>query len=179
MRKKVFGLGLGFALFMTSIIAYGQDKAGDKQDARNADEGWIRRTVAVVRILNKLEASAEVVKIPVSQSIRYKTLTIEAQNCVTRSETSFSDSAAFLHITDTKLTTLNFAAWMFSSEPAVSVFEHPLYNVSVVGCAGEAGEEVKVNDSKGNAGIKSQENSGKVPSESLEDTLEHSLQGQH
>lgn len=179
MRKIILELcSIVLALTCSSTIeAVAKDTVNGHPAPQYSSEGWVRQSVAVVRILDKLEAHTERVEIPVGQSIRYKTLTIEAQDCVVRPPSLPSDSAAFLQITDVKLTSLHFAAWILASEPGVSVFEHPLYNVSVVGCTGEENSSPSLTIHKQSVSPK------KEPSdqsdESLEKSLENSLHSQH
>ncbi|MBI0066041.1 DUF2155 domain-containing protein [Commensalibacter sp. M0134] len=142
----------------------------------NVAEQWIRQSEAVVRILNKLEAHTEILNIPVGQSVRYQTLTIEALNCVIRPPSTPFDSAAFLQVTDTKLTSIHFASWMFLTEPGIAVFEHPLYNISVVGCAGNSMNDPKKVEKKEEKNI---QHPVEQSSESIENSLEKSLQSQH
>lgn len=177
--KKVI-LGLYGALLISTCISNGYAATKHTTDKinqpHNSADDWLKKTVAVVRILNKLETHTDIVKIPVGQSVRYKSLTIEAQNCLVRPPSLPIDSAAFLQITDVKLTSLHFSAWVLASEPAASVFEHPLYSISVVGCTG--GANYDVSEDKNDSTIASQKKSADQSSDSLEKSLEHSLQSQ-
>ena len=47
-----------------------------------------------------------------------------------------ADAAAFLDITDSNPGMPGFHGWMLADEPAVSMLQHPVYDVRLAGCAG-------------------------------------------
>ncbi|MDI2090881.1 DUF2155 domain-containing protein [Commensalibacter oyaizuii] len=142
---------------------------------------WLSQPKAVIRVLSKLESEATVLTIPVGGTETYKTLTISVKRCITRPTALSPDNAAFLQIVDSKLPTNPFAAWIFSAEPGDSVFEHPLYNVSMVKCEGTVGSEPLVaQPSTGtSSGQKSDVNGSGQSSDDLEKSLEDSIHSQH
>ena len=84
--------------------------------------------------LDKVSARATQLSGPVGQPISFGSLTVLARACVVRPPDAAQDAAAFLEISDTRLDTPPFRAWMLLSEPAVSIFEHPVYDIRLVGC---------------------------------------------
>ncbi len=176
MKKKIICLTL--MLLSLSMISNGfAEITNDKNDSSDKlADSWLRQSVAVVRVLNKVEATTKILKIPVGQSVRYQTLTIEAQGCIVRPPSVPFDSAAYVQVTDTKLTSVHFASWIFASEPGASVFEHPLYNISAVGCLGEQLNEFVKNQKSTD---KTDQKFSNQSSEAIENSLEHSLQSQH
>lgn len=148
----------------------------NKQQAASPPvDTWYSQPKAVVRVLNKLESSVTTLTIPVGGSAQYQTLTIAVKHCVVRPTVASPDSAAFVTITDSKLSTNPFSAWIFVAEPGASVFEHPLYNVSLSGCAGEiSNKPLEVKSTTTNTEQKGLENQN-----DLEQSLEHSIQSQH
>lgn len=149
--------------------------ANKQQAALPPVDTWYSQPKAVVRVLNKLESSVTTLTIPVGGNAQYKTLTIAVKNCVVRPTTASPDSAAFVTVTDSQLSTNPFSAWIFVAEPGASVFEHPLYNVSLSGCAGEISSkplEVKPTTSQSEQKEPANQND-------LEQSLEHSIQSQH
>ncbi len=68
------------------------------------------------------------------QELHFGTLTVVARACVVRPPVVAPDAAAFLEITDMRTGSKPFRAWMLLSEPAVSVFEHPVYDIRFMGC---------------------------------------------
>lgn len=178
---KKISLCLGVCLFsLMGLNAYADpptNKAdANKQPASPVDNTWYSQPKAVLRVLNKLESSVTMLTIPVGGSAHYKTLTIAVQKCVVRPETASPDSAAFVTVTDSQLPTNPFAAWIFVAEPGASVFEHPLYNVSLVECAGEVSKQPL--EGKPSA-VPASEQKGQNSPNSLEESLERSIQSQH
>ena len=122
---------LGFVPFCS--VAKADTVASPLSYASNV---WVGRSEAVIRVLDKLESRSTVFTIPVGEKQQYKTLTIEVKACVIRPPLMASDSAAFVDLVDTHPDTPHFAAWIFQEEPAISVYENPVYNVAVVQCSG-------------------------------------------
>lgn len=178
---KKFSLFLLVCLFsLMGVSAYADPLTNkddtNKQSASPVDNTWYSQPKAVIRVLSKLESNVTMLTIPVGGSAQYKTLTIAVQKCVVRPETASPDSAAFITVTDSQLPTNPFAAWIFVAEPGASVFEHPLYNVSIAGCAGEVNKQPL--ESKPSS-VPAPEQKGQNSSNSLEESLERSIQSQH
>ena len=47
-----------------------------------------------------------------------------------------ADAAAFLEITDSHPEGAGFTGWMLRDDPSLSMLQHPLYDVRVLGCGG-------------------------------------------
>lgn len=173
----LFGV-LGMHAYAASPDASNPSKSSDtnKQQAPSPPVNiWYSQPKAEIRVLNKLESSVTILTIPVGGSAQYKTLTIAVKNCVVRPTTASPDSAAFVTVTDSKISTNPFSAWIFVAEPGASVFEHPLYNVSLSGCAGEVSSKpLEAKPIKNDSEQKGSENSN-----DLEQSLENSIQSQH
>ncbi|MBY4640788.1 DUF2155 domain-containing protein [Gluconacetobacter entanii] len=97
---------------------------------------WKGRGSAVVRILDKLDAHVQVLDIPAGQDATYKSLTLHARACLERPPTLAADTAAWLSVHDAHEGMTPFDGWMLRQEPALGVFQNPLYDVQVVGCGG-------------------------------------------
>ncbi|QHC34781.1 DUF2155 domain-containing protein [Komagataeibacter xylinus] len=98
---------------------------------------WQGRTVAVVRVLDKLDAHVVLLNVPTGQDMPYKSLTLHATSCLQRPATLPADSAAWLDVHDAHEGMAAFQGWMAVAEPATGVFQNPLYDVQLVGCAGD------------------------------------------
>ena len=73
----------------------------------------------------------------IKQKIYFGTLTIKVRTCYKNPPTENPESAVFVEITDNVIgqgNSLVFNGWMFSSSPALSALEHPIYDVWVVDC---------------------------------------------
>lgn len=95
---------------------------------------WQARGTIELRVLDKVNARAASLSGRIGQAFKYGFLTITARSCVVPPPGLPADSAAFLDIVDSRPDTPSFHAWMFASAPAVSMLEHPIYDVRVTGC---------------------------------------------
>lgn len=97
---------------------------------------WQGKSVAVLRVLRRVDSHVEEMTIPVGQEARYKTLHLQVEQCVDRPKTLSPDSAARLVISDEANANFHFEGWILRSNPALSTYTNPLYGVSVVKCDG-------------------------------------------
>jgi len=124
---KVF-IALGLLL---SFITLG---AADPVD-KNGDQGMI--SVVVLSALDKITTQLSTIKIRQNQTVRFGTLEITLRYCHANPPEDAPENAAFLEITDVGHNNQNkkvFTGWMFSSSPALSPLEHPVYDVWVKKC---------------------------------------------
>ena len=99
-----------------------------------APDVWLARPIVDLVGLDKVSARATPLSGPVGQPLSFGSLTVLARACVVRPPDAAADAAAFLEIADAQLDTKPFRAWMLVSAPAVSIFEHPVYDIRLVGC---------------------------------------------
>jgi hypothetical protein len=95
---------------------------------------WLPRGEAVLQALDKVNARSQTFNVRVGASARFGSLTIAVQSCVVRPPDQPADAAAFLVVTDATPGSPAFHGWMFQSDPAVSMLQHPIYDVRVLGC---------------------------------------------
>lgn len=98
---------------------------------------WQGQSVAVVRVLDKLDAHTQTLTVPVGQDATYKSLTVHVTSCLQRPPTLPADSAAWLEVRDAHEGMTPFQGWMAVAEPATGVFQNPLYDVQLVACSGD------------------------------------------
>ena len=92
---------------------------------------------AVLQGLNKVTARILRIYAPVNQSVSFGTLQVVVRSCSKAPPEEPPESAAFIEITEKQLSDTPkrvFSGWMFSSTPALSAMEHPVYDVWVVDC---------------------------------------------
>ncbi len=99
-----------------------------------ASADWVSRSVADLRALDKVDGRTAALTVPVGQSVTFGSLTITVQACNVRPPDQPQDATARLVITDSHAGEPGFSGWILRSDPAVSMFEHPVYDVRVVGC---------------------------------------------
>jgi hypothetical protein len=97
----------------------------------------IAEPVAVLLGLDKVTARVSRFEAPVGKPVAFGTLSIVVRACETNPPEERPENAAFLQIYENKPgepPVSRFSGWMFSSSPALSALEHPVYDVSVLGC---------------------------------------------
>jgi hypothetical protein len=95
---------------------------------------WLPRGEAVLQALDKVNARSQTLDVRVGASAHFGSLTIAVQSCVVRPPDQPADAAAFLDVTDAAPGSPAFHGWMFQSDPAVSMMQHSIYDVRVLGC---------------------------------------------
>jgi hypothetical protein len=95
---------------------------------------WQARGTAEIQALDKISTRSATLTIRVGQAAQFGTLTVTVEACVARSPEQTPDSAAFLIVNDPRPGAPTFRGWMFASDPAVSMLEHPIYDVRVLAC---------------------------------------------
>jgi hypothetical protein len=96
---------------------------------------WMPATVVKLQALDKVNAQASELTIKVGQAATFGSLTITAKSCVVRPPDQPADAAAYLDVTDSHKDAPGFDGWMLADEPAVSMMQHPIYDLRVTGCS--------------------------------------------
>ena len=94
----------------------------------------------ILQGMDKVTGRVRELSLPVGVSIDFGELTITVDKCLTKTPEETPENAAFLHIVqkDKEL----FSGWMFSSNPALSAMEDPVYDIWVVACVSETPKKV-------------------------------------
>lgn len=101
----------------------------------------IPMTTAVLRGLDKVTGRIKTFEIPVGGVGQFGRTFVAVESCFTHPPEESPENSAFLYIYEKSLKGENielFKGWMFSSDPALSSMEHPVYDVWVLSCKGEA-----------------------------------------
>ena len=93
--------------------------------------------VAILQGLNKITAKTSEFEIKVDDSVEFGKLTIIVRKCWQSPADQRPESKILLEIyeninEDTK--NKIFHGWMFASSPSISGLEHPIYDVTALGC---------------------------------------------
>jgi len=93
--------------------------------------------VAILQGLNKITAKTSEFEIKVDDSVEFGKLTIIIRKCWQAPADQRPESKILLEIyeninEDTK--NKIFYGWMFASSPSISSLEHPIYDVTALGC---------------------------------------------
>jgi hypothetical protein len=95
---------------------------------------WVPAGGAKLQALDKVNAQATAMTVKVGQSATFGSLTITVKACVVRPADQPADAAAYLDVTDSHPDSPPFNGWLLWHEPAVSMMEHPIYDIRVAGC---------------------------------------------
>lgn len=116
------------ALFLTGSMALAAV-------AKQMDE----MNTAVLRTIDKVSARTHTFEVPVDKTVKFgSSLFIRVRACRKSQPLDQPENAAFLQIWEKKPAEAKskwvFSGWMFSSSPALSAMEHPVYDVWVIEC---------------------------------------------
>lgn len=103
---------------------------------------WIESQTAELQLLNKITARISTKLVPVGGGTEFGTLELRVHYCAYRPPEEPPENVAFIMIFDNgyaekkpkKAQKALFSGWMFSSSPAISGLEHPVYDVTLLSC---------------------------------------------
>ncbi len=104
-------------------------------------DDMVAERVAVLQGLDKITARVSRFEAAVGQEVRFGTLSILVRDCRKSPPEERPENAAFIQIYENRPgeeRTRLFSGWMFSSSPALSALEHPVYDVNLLECKGAA-----------------------------------------
>ncbi len=122
------------AVFVTiTITCLGPFLAGSADAAT-----WIDGNKARLQALDKITARISTVEAPVGAARFYGTLEITINRCAFHPPEEPPENAAFITVRDRGYDGLApkqvFSGWIFSSSPAISALEHPVYDLTLLAC---------------------------------------------
>ena len=91
-----------------------------------------------IKILDKISSKNELIKLINGTELFYKDLSIKSMKCTNSEFDDNPEITAYIQVKD--LTNKNkddvfvFNGWMFSSSPSIKPFDHPVYDIWLVGC---------------------------------------------
>ena len=110
--------------------------------APHAAEEMIPEPIAIMQGLDKITARVSRFEARVGQPVSFGRLSILVRDCQKSAPEDRPENAAFVEIfenrPDEPMSRL-FSGWMFSSSPALSALEHPVYDVNLLECKGPPG----------------------------------------
>ena len=99
---------------------------------------WIDGNKARLQALDKITARISTVEAPVGAARFYGTLEITINRCAFHPPEEPPENAAFITVRDRGYDGLApkqvFSGWIFSSSPAISALEHPVYDLTLLAC---------------------------------------------
>ena len=91
-----------------------------------------------LKILDKISSKNELIKLDNGEEYIYKDLSIKSLKCINSEFDDNPEITAYIQVQD--LTNKNnndvyvFNGWIFSSSPSITPFDHPVYDLWLVGC---------------------------------------------
>jgi hypothetical protein len=95
---------------------------------------WVPQQAAVLQGLDKVNAQSATFTVKVGQTGTFGSLTVAVQACNVRPPDQAADAASYLVVTDSHADQPGFKGWMLKNEPEVSMLEHPVYDLRLMGC---------------------------------------------
>jgi hypothetical protein len=110
--------------------------------ASGAGAAMTAEPVALIQGLDKITARVSRFDARVGQSVNFGTLSIVVRDCEKSAPEDRPENAAFIEIYENRPGERQvrlFSGWMFSSSPALSALEHPVYDVNLLECKDPGG----------------------------------------
>ena len=113
-----------FLLFLTQEV-----RSDKNQQGKNTD----------LKILDKISSKNELIKLNNKEEYIYKDLSIKSMKCTNSELDDNPEIKAYIQVKDltkkdNKDNVFVFNGWMFSSSPSIVPFDHPVYDIWLVGC---------------------------------------------
>ncbi|MBV9251677.1 MAG: DUF2155 domain-containing protein [Acetobacteraceae bacterium] len=105
-----------------------------EKPAALASSPWLPQGGAVLQALDKVNTQTATLTVRPGHPARFGALTIQVKECVVRPPDMPQDAAAYLTITDAHADEPSFQGWILKSAPALSMMQHPIYDIRVLGC---------------------------------------------
>ena len=91
-----------------------------------------------VKILDKISSKNILIKLKNGEETKHKDLLIKSIKCKNSEFDDNPEITAYIQVKDTmnknKDDVFVFNGWMFSSSPSIAPFDHPVYDIWLVGC---------------------------------------------
>jgi len=91
-----------------------------------------------IKILDKVSSKNKLIKLKNGDEIKYKDLLIKSLKCKNSEFDDNPEITAYIQVIDLtnkkKDGVFVFNGWMFSSSPSIAPFDHPVYDIRLVGC---------------------------------------------
>jgi hypothetical protein len=95
---------------------------------------WVQRQAGTLRVLNKLDSTVQTLTLHVGVTTQLQSLTITLEACAVRPPDLPADASAHLKVTDSRPDQPGYDGWILQQEPAINLFEHPVYDIQLAGC---------------------------------------------
>ena len=114
-----------FALFLTLAFSF------------SASAADLEGALALIRGVDKITGRTQTLEIPVGKTVQMGDLQITLERCLKKPPEETPENAAFLLVEEKNKdhdSDVVFNGWMFSSNPAISAMDHPIWDIWVLDC---------------------------------------------
>ena len=91
-----------------------------------------------IKILDKISSKNELIKLKNTEEFLYEDLSIKSMKCTNSEFDDNPEITAYIQVKDlsnkNKDDVFIFNGWMFSSSPSITPFDHPVYDIWLIGC---------------------------------------------
>ncbi len=101
----------------------------------SAPDTWLPRGSGTLRVLNKLDSTVQNITLHVGETATLQSLSLTLKACDVRPDDLPQDATAHVSVTDSSEGQPAYDGWILAKEPAVNMFEHPVYDLQLAGCA--------------------------------------------
>ena len=102
------------------------------------DSNFLEGKFVEIKILDKVSSKNTLLKIKVGEQKKFKNLLIKSLKCKNSEFDDNPEITAYLQVKDLKNKKNDevfvFNGWTFSSGPAIKPFDHPVYDLWLIGC---------------------------------------------
>ena len=101
-------------------------------------KGQLEGSFTEIKILDKISSKNTLLKLKNGQLLNFKDLSIQSLKCKNSEFDDNPEITAYIQVRDLSNQNNNkvfvFNGWMFSSSPSIKPFDHPVYDVWLIGC---------------------------------------------
>ena len=136
MKKLIKNIKAGkisFLIFFTILFFSFLNFPSNSEESKFLEGKFVE-----IKILDKVSSKSSLLKIKIGKEKKFKNLIIKSLKC---KNSEFDDSpeiTAYLQVRDLKNKKNDevfvFNGWTFSSGPAIKPFDHPVYDLWLIGC---------------------------------------------
>tara|TARA_B100000902_G_C26730837_1_gene631277 strand:- start:151 stop:552 length:402 start_codon:yes stop_codon:yes gene_type:complete len=91
-----------------------------------------------IKVLDKISSKNTLIKIRNGKELKHKDLLIKIMKCKNSEFDDNPEITAYIQVRDVKIDNKDdvfiFNGWMFSSSPSITPFDHPVYDIRLIGC---------------------------------------------
>ena len=122
-KLRLFFYILFFIFLLTTKLSYSNSLEGEYTN---------------IKILDKISSKNTPIKLKNGENFNYKDLSIKSIKCKNSEFDDDPEITAYIQVRDLTKKNNNevfvFNGWMFSSSPSITPFDHPVYDIWLVGC---------------------------------------------